>query len=450
MARGKVHGDPDLLRILRKKFPAATASLLNAVADLAIQQGAPIYLVGGSVRDLLLDRPNLDLDLVLEGDAIRLGRSLTHQFGGRLVAHKPFGTAVWWLPGDQKKIFHALHVPAKGAHRVRLPEFLDLITARRETYDHPGALPKVQFAGIREDQFRRDFTINTLALQLNGLESGRLLDPWGGLLDLRAHKLRTLHPLSFLDDPTRILRILRLSARLSFVIEAETHRHLKKYLSALKQVSGERIRTELELALLESQRISTLQSMQKLGVLHTIHPKLKISPAAIKALKLAFQKSTSSQWESGSFSSSDLGFILWLMDLSPADIDSIASRLSFRAELREAILGATRIRSLKTKSLSMLPSKLVPTLEKMPDLAVYAVFLANQHNKIGRVLKQYFTKWRHIHPRADGNCLRNLGLQPGPSYRTILGRLRAAWLDGEIRTVKQETALLKELIDEHR
>ncbi len=435
---------------MRTKFPAATIALLNAVADLAVQQAAPIYLVGGSVRDLLLNRPNLDLDLVLERDAIRLGRSLTKQFGGRLVAHKAFGTAVWWLPEDQKKLFRALHVPAKGAHRARLPEFLDLITARQETYGHPAALPSVQFAGIREDQYRRDFTVNTLALRLDGPESGKLLDPWNGLPDLRARKLRTLHLVSFSDDPTRILRMLRLSARLSFRVETDTLRQLKAYLPVLKQVSGERIRAELELTLLELQRVSILRSMQKLGVLRTIHPKLKISPAAISALKLTLQKSTPSHWKLDSFSVSDLGFILWLMNLFPTDIERIASRLSFRAELRQAILAAARIRSLKAKWRSMPPSKVVPSLEKMPDLAVYAVFLANQHNKIGWMLEQYFTTWRHIYARADGNRLHSLGLPPGPSYKIILGRLRAAWLDGEVRTVKQENALLEKLIDEHR
>ena len=435
---------------LLKQLPAATRALLRAVTHRAEQLGAPIYLVGGSVRDLLLNRPNLDLDLVLEGDAIKLGRALSHQFGGRLVAHKAFGTSVWWLPGDQKKIFRALHVPLKGTHRVRLPVFLDLITARRETYRRPAALPTVQFDGIRADQFRRDFTINTLAIRLDGPDASELLDPWGGFQDLQNKLLRTLHPLSFSDDPTRILRILRQAGRLGFKIETETLRQLKMYLPILSQVSGERIRTELELALVESERISILRSMQKLGVLKTIHPKLPISPASVRTLKSREPKSVPSLWNLGDYSVSDLGFILWLMNYPSSSIAGIADRLSFRAELRDAILFAERLRSLKARLHSMPPSQVVPILEKMPLLAVYAFFLANQKTKVGNILKTYAVKLRHIQPHTDGNDLRKLGLKPGSHYKHILNRLRAAWLDGEVRTGQQEQKLLKKLIDEYR
>jgi tRNA nucleotidyltransferase (CCA-adding enzyme) len=439
---------PNLWRDLKRKFPAATISLLDAVVLQA--QGSAIYLVGGSVRDLLLNRPNLDLDLVLEGDAIRLGHALVKNSGGHLVSHKAFGTAVWWLPVDQAKLFRHLHMPVKGKHRVRLPDFIDLIASRRETYQHPAALPRVQFAGIREDLYRRDFTINTLAIRLDGSAKGQLLDPWGGLQDLRSRKLRTLHPLSFLDDPTRILRMLRLSARLGFKVEAQTSRQLKNYLPILKKVSGERIRTELEITLLEPDRVSTLRSMQKLGVLKTIHPKLRISLAAEKALATLRAKLASSPWVSEDFSVSDIGFVLWLMHLPAADVAAISDRLSFRAELRVAILSAVRLHSLKTKLPSMRPSTAVAVLEKAPDLAIYAFYLMNRGNKIGRILKTYAVKWRVVRPNTDGNRLKKLGLKPGPGYKRILDKLRSAWLDGEIRTSRQEDALLKKLLHEQR
>jgi tRNA nucleotidyltransferase (CCA-adding enzyme) len=441
---------PNLWQDLKRKFPAATISLLDAVVQVSQAQGSAIYLVGGSVRDLLLNRPNLDLDLVLEGDAIRLGHMLVRKFGGHLVPHKTFGTAVWWLPQDQAKLFRALRVPVKGKHRVRLPDFVDLITARRETYPHPAALPRVQFAGIHEDLFRRDVTINTLAIRLDGPAKGHLLDPWGGLRDLRGRRLRTLHPLSFSDDPTRILRILRLAPRLDFKVESGTLRQLKTYLPILDKVSAERVRTELELALLESTRIPASRLMQKFGVLKTIHPKLRISSAAEKALAALNLKSAPSAWDSKFFSVSDIGFILWLMHFSTADVAAISERLSFRAELRHAISSAVYLNSLKTKLPSMRPSRVVAALEKSPDMALYAFYLANRGNRIGRVLKTYAAKWRVVRPKTDGNRLKKLGLKPGPVYKRILEQLRSAKLDGEIRTPQQEDALLKRLLHEQR
>ena len=444
----------NLIATIQKKLPAATRALLVAMAKQAELQGAPIYLVGGCVRDLLLDRTNLDLDLVLEGDAIQLGRTLTKRFGGRLVVHKPFGTAVWWLPDDHTRLLRELGIskkfrPGTGAKKnARLPEFFDLITARREIYRYPGAVPSVQFAGIREDLYRRDFTVNTLAVRLDGVETGHLLDPWGGLHDLRAGLLRTLHPLSFSDDPTRILRILRLAGRLDFKIEKETRSRLNMYLPVLKQVSGERVRNELELTLLEKERVSILKSMQKLGVLSTIHPRLQFSRGAARALEAQLGKAIPSYWGLGAFTQSDLGFILWLKDISPVHLVGISNRLRFRADLRAAVLAAARLRRLKANLLEFPASKIVEALERMPALAIYAIYLADPGSDLAERLKLYARKWRNIQPRSDGNTLRKLGLKPGPSYKRILSQLRAAWLDGEIHTAKQEQSMLKKMLDE--
>ena len=447
MARNEPKEIPNLLRSVRNRLPAANEALLDAIVKQAGLRGTPIYLVGGFIRDLLLKRPNLDLDLVLEGNAIQLARALTKRYGGRLVAHKTFGTAVWWLPEGQTHLLRTLRVPKKK--NARLPKFFDLITARRETYKHPAALPSVQFASIHEDQYRRDFTINTLAVRLDGADAGRLLDPWGGLRDLHDGLLRTLHPASFSDDPTRILRILRLAGRLGFKIEKSTRAQLNNYLAILKRVSGERIRTELELVLLEKERVSILRSMHKLGVLQTIHPKLRLSNASAHALE-SQERSIPSFWNLGDVSRADLGFVLLLMNLSPVHIVEIATRLSFRSELRAAVLGAAKLKKLETKMSKLTISKTVELIEGVPDLAIYAVYLAGRNSNAAERLKLYSSKWRNIQPRTDGNRLRKLGLKPGPIYKLILSKLRAAWLDGKIRTAKQEQALVDNLLIEHR
>jgi tRNA nucleotidyltransferase (CCA-adding enzyme) len=433
---------------LKRKLSRATYALLDAIVQQAESEGMPIYLIGGSVRDFLLSRPNLDLDLVFEGNAIAVGRVLAKKFGGHLVAHKSFGTAVWWLPSDRSNLMRKLKLSSQK--NPGLPEFIDLIAARRESYRASAALPTVQFADIKQDQFRRDFTINTLAIRLDGVDAGQLLDPWNGLPDLRARLLRTLHPKSFADDPTRILRILRQAARLDFQIEPGTRRQLVRHLSALKHVSGERIRAELEFTLQESERIAILQSMHKFGVLETIHPRLKFPTRSKRFLSLDVLKLPAKDWGLDQAPPADLGFIHWLMPFSVEEISTFAHRFNFRVELREAILSASDLYRNLSELSRIKTSQLVEILDHKPILAVYAVYLATKDNSFAKKLAFYARTWRHIRPKISGNDLRQRGLKPGPAYKKILQRLRAAWLDGKISTEKQEKLLLEELLGEFR
>lgn len=427
---------PSLDAILRKALPFQARIALRAVVAEAERQNMPVYLVGGFVRDLLLGRPSLDLDVVVEGPAIRLGRSLVERMGGRLVVHKPFGTAVWW-PRDQKK----------GA--AAAPGFIDLISARSESYARPVALPTVKFDSIRADQFRRDFTINTLALRLDGSTAGQLLDPWGGLADLRTGVLRTLHPGSFADDPTRILRILRFAGRLGFRVEPDTLAQLKRKLPGLELLSGDRIRNELELTLLEKNRVEILRDLQRLAVLRHIHPRLRLVTGTATLLERAASKAPPTYWDLRDLSSVDLGFVIWFMHFAAQEVAELAKRLRFNKDLQTASEAAARLRA-QHRSIGRMPaSRLVSRLEKEPQLAVYAFYLAHEHGALGRALEKYARSWRHIRPGIDGNTLRKRGLAPGPAYKKILESLRAARLDGQVRTAKQEAQLLERLLDEH-
>lgn len=416
---------------LRSALGSATYALLCRVVKEAERQRLLIYLVGGLVRDLLLGRRSQDLDLVVEGDAIRFGRRLVEKFGGRLVMHKPFGTAVWWL--------------RRESSNSRLPEFIDLISARSETYAHPAALPNVKFDDIRADQHRRDFTINTLALRLDGPAAGHILDPWGGLSDLKAGLLRTLHPRSFSDDPTRIFRLLRFAGRLGFKIERSTASQLTQYLPHVKRLSGERIRNELELILGEEKRVAILRAAQGKGVLRQVHPGLRFPHAATARMAGHISK-PASYWELPDFTESHLAFVLWLMFLSPRTAASIAERLRFETPLRTAIVSAAQLRVEVRMLVSLPPSQLVAGLEREPMLAVYALFLMHEGKALGKKLDQFARRLRHVRPHINGNELRKLGVPPGPTYKKILARLRAARLDGEVRTARQERALLETLL----
>jgi tRNA nucleotidyltransferase (CCA-adding enzyme) len=242
--------------------------------------------------------------------------------------------------------------------------------------------------------------------------------------------------------------MLRLAGRLGFKIEASTLKQLKSYLHRLEAISGERIYKELMLVLLEENRVAILKEMQRLGVLKAIDLNLEFSAIAAKSLKRL--RVPPKDWHVDNFELSDLGFILWLMNLPMKNASAVSDRLRLPLPLRRAALGAAKLRP-RVKTLSKLaPSALVAQLKKEPPLALYALFLNGSNGAVAKILERYVTKWRHVRSRSDGNTLRKKGLKPGPAYSKILIRLRAAWLDGEIKNVKQERALLNELIDEHR
>src|SRR4030066_1426578 len=252
-------------------MPKVRMELLKAVAAIALEPKAAFYIVGGFVRDLILERPSQDFDLVVEGDAIALARQLQERFGGRLTTHTRFGTGKWLIANIRSELANPLNEPG---HADELPEFLDLISARTEFYTHPTALPTVERGSIKLDLHRRDFTINTLALRLDGSHYGELYDYWGGVNDLREGLVRVLHTLSFVDDPTRMLRAVRFEQRFVFRIEKRTEELLIEARSLVGQVSGGRIRHELDHILDEDQRVSMLERLSELDLLSEIHPAL--------------------------------------------------------------------------------------------------------------------------------------------------------------------------------
>ena len=274
-------GRLNLAERLEASIPPAHLALLKSVASVAHGLHMPVYVVGGFVRDLLLERPSLDFDIVVEGDAIGLATALVQRYGGRLTSHGRFGTAKWFL-GEAKIEYEAFETervdadaPVGSSHtHISTPEFLDLISARTEFYTHPTALPTVERGSIKLDLHRRDFTINTLALRLDGHHYGDLYDYWGGLDDLRKGKIRVLHSISFVDDPTRMLRAVRFEQRFGFRIEDRTLQLLCEALPLMNRVSGDRIRHELDHILDEDNAVQMLARLDDLSLLAAIHPDL--------------------------------------------------------------------------------------------------------------------------------------------------------------------------------
>ena len=248
-------------------LPSELLTRLKQVAATAHEMNFTLYLVGGPVRDLLLGRPNFDLDLVVEGDAVALAERLAKTHGGRVHSHSRFGTAKWIIADEPGLSTYA------GMHA---PGALDLISARTEFYEYPTALPAVERSSIKLDLQRRDFTINTMAICLDPDRFGQLLDPFGGRQDLERGLIRVLHNFSFIEDPTRILRAVRFEQRFGFRIESRSAELVAGAVDLLDNVSGDRLRHELFAILDEPEPERYLMRLQELGALAKIHRSLKI------------------------------------------------------------------------------------------------------------------------------------------------------------------------------
>ena len=430
---------------LEKALPPAHLALIRAVAEQAAGQKMALYIVGGFVRDLLLERPSLDFDLVVEGDAIALARALVDKLGGRLTSHTRFGTAKWYLDVSTLERWNV------GTFKhSNVPTFVDFISARMEFYAQPTALPTVERGSIKLDLHRRDFTINTLALRLDGHHYGELLDAWGGLNDLKNGLVRVLHSLSFVDDPTRMLRAVRFEQRFDFRIEARTLQLMDEAHNLLEKLSGDRIRHELNLILAEERAAQMLARLAGLNLLTAIHPSLPWDDDIHRALASSLDQSPPADWGclpdlSAVSQRLALGYLLWLSRLNPSEVEALSSRLRFSATLKRNLMAASELMKDLPALQKAKPSAVFERLEKTQLLAIYAVYLGTS-GAARETLNSFMTNWRRVSPRTTGHDLIARGIPPGRIYQDALSRLRAAWLDGEIKTESDEMALLEELL----
>ena len=415
----------DLQRLLRDPnlILPPVQTLISNIATQATELNIPCYLVGGFVRDLLLNRPvhDSDIDFVFEGDAIKFGESLVKKYGGKLTPHYKFNTAIWHLPEP----FHFQ------------PSTLDLITARKESYEHPGALPTVTPSSIEDDLRRRDFPVNAMAIRMDGTHFGELLDVLNGEADLDKKIIRVLHDKSFIDDPTRIFRAIRYETRYSFTLQPETLNLINsESLSVLSKLSGERIRNELDL-MLDEEKVSEIDlRIANLGVLSAIHinfPEFKLEYADFLDMDVRLDIPADRR---------TMGYMLWFIELSEEEVFSIANRLDFSNELTLAVWSAAQLKWSLPHLAESKPSVWTYALEKLPLLSIYAVYLISREDS----LLSYLSIWRHVKAHTTGDDLKARGLTPGPKFKEILSTLRTAWLDGEVTSKLEEEELLKKVL----
>ena len=410
-------------RTMLYKLPAQELAIIQQINEHAASLGMPAYLVGGVVRDLILDNLALDIDIVLEGDAVQLAHSLVAKHGGSLTTHAKFRTATWQ--------------PLEG-------QSIDLITARREAYLSPAALPRVTPSTLEDDLARRDFSINTLAIRLS---DGALIDIHKGQADLRNGLVRVLHPHSFQDDPTRLYRAVRYEVRYTFQIAPETLSLIPAALPFVERLTPERIRHELDLSIAEPRPALLLARLEELGLLKAVVDTLPWDSDLLSQLDSALSTHPDPEWGLGQPVSGIpfrqiLSYALWLGHLPLSQISILQERLTFPLAVLKNIQAVSTLMAQLPADKMTKPSGWVQKLTGLPLPALYAAYLISGEEAI----KRYVTHWQHIHPKTDGEALKALGLPPGPRYQEILWRLRAAWLDGEITSFHQEEKLFREIV----
>lgn len=414
------------------KLPKEILNLIYLAQDISCRLHLPAYLVGGFVRDLILRVKNLDLDIVVEGEGIKFAEGLSRELKAKLVRHHRFGTATVILSSYQK---------------------IDISSARKELYPEPAHLPVVTNGTLKDDLFRRDFTINAMAISISRDNFGKLVDFFGGRADLDDKKIRILHELSFIDDPTRILRAIRFEARYNFRIEPKTLKELKKAakLKILNKVQPQRTRDELVLMLKERQPLKEIRRLGQLTGFSFINRDLSLSAKEYKLIKDAQkeilwfkkihpQRRLLDTWV--------IYFMALIDQLSKKESEKICLLFAFHKGDTKRILTFKEINRKFIKGLdkkNKKPSEIYAMLEPLSYEAIILVKAKYRSRNIQKYIEDFFTCYNGIRVMVSGHDLNNLGLNPGPHYQRIIGKVLNAKLNGLVRTKEEELALIKRL-----
>ncbi len=403
---------------LIEHLPPPLLKLALAAGRLAAKSGSRVYLVGGIVRDLMLDRPCIDIDLAVEGDAVSLALQMAEMQGARPTVHRAFGTASLKIDGFN----------------------VDLTTCRSETYRRPGALPQVRPGNLQDDLKRRDFTINAMAVSINQPDRDALTDIFGGRRDLSRGLVRVLHDISFQDDATRMMRAVRYEQRLGFKLERGTARLLHSSLDMLDTISGDRLNNELQLWLIENERHKILRRASQLGITRRLHPALMWS----RDISLAFRRAAALN----KINASALYFCLLVQNLNEDQLYELLGRLNLAGSRLDLLSNQSlqlRDRCKELTGQTVRRSKIHAVLHEYDAVAVQAAYCRAAAPGLRRTLKLYLDTLRHVRTSLNGNDLLKMGLRQGPKLGAILEKLQAARLDGKTASRADEIKLARRL-----
>ncbi len=423
----------NLSKKMARLLPRGTMALLKKIGALADQNNCSAFVVGGLVRDLVMGRRNMDLDIVVEGDGMRFAGVLAKKLGGSLVVHRRFGTASVYTPEALK---------------------IDIATARKELYEAPAALPTVEFSSLKNDLIRRDFTINAMAVSLNSANFGQLIDFFGGERDLGLGRIKVLHDSSFIDDPTRIFRAVRFEQRFGFRIDAHTEDLLKRAVSRemFDRTEKQRIRDELVLILKEPDPLKGLRRMDSLHELAFIHPAIRFS-RRMEALFKSIGDCTAWYRNSTLGGRAIDGWLLYLMalvdDLGYNELHSLCGKFVFSNRDRLRLLAFKKIYKRAVAVIgkkSVRPHRIFALLEPLPYEVILAIMAKAPSQEVRSKIEEFFTRYHRTRLEINGRDLKAIGLEPGPGFKKILDKVLYRKVDGYLKSKADELVYAKKLI----
>ncbi|NTW04587.1 MAG: CBS domain-containing protein [Peptococcaceae bacterium] len=414
---------------LQKKLLPTALSVLQRSGQIAKELNYKAYIAGGVVRDLLLGYDNIDVDIAIEGDGIVLASHLAEQLGARLKIHQRFGTAELMFPDGFK---------------------VDVATARVEFYEYPAALPLVESATLRQDLYRRDFTINAMAASIDEGSFGEIIDYFGGREDLQQGLVRILYNLSFIEDPTRILRAVRFEQRYRMKIEPQTLKLLNQAVEKkiFDQVSKDRIWDELRNILMEPFADRMLYRLEHLRIWDRIFPGVNFW--IIHPIVHNIKKAKNAIYDCGIYGYVDswMPMIIGILYLSaPETVENICLSYGFSKrqikKINSCLAGWQAALSILDLTSNAKISQVVETLEDLPIEAYPLIYTLLEDEKSRKRFKKILHAMKHKKPSITGDYFKSLGCEPGPYYRYLLKELRRAKLDGVVKTEEQEKTFIR-------
>jgi len=411
--------------ILENRLSPEIKKLLKSISDTGKDLGVNLYVVGGFVRDLLLDREIEDIDIVVEGDGIEFAKFYAGQHGCRVNTHTKFGTAVIIFPDSFK---------------------VDVVSARLEYYAMPAALPIVEKSSIKKDLARRDFTINTLALSLNQDSFGTLIDYFGATRDLKDKTIRTLHNLSFVEDPTRVFRAIKFANRFGFNIGKVTSTLIKNAvkIDCFKNLSGLRVLSELKQIFGEDNPIPAIRTMESYGLEKLLHNQLLITPTTYELFESVNKTLT---WHDLLYL--DEGYPRWavyfmalLNRCSHGVCEQICHRLMVPAKEKILLLGKrykaeNRLVLIET-AYPITRQELYWGLINFNTECILYMMALTKNEEVRKAISNFYTRHRYVKPFLCGKDLLALGIKPGPVYTKILNLILNEKLDNKLETLEKE------------
>jgi len=416
-----------VIALMKERLDLQIIELLKKIGRVAHDMGFGVFVVGGFVRDLLLRRENDDIDIVIEGDGITFARAFAEMMGARINTYSKFGTSVIIFPDGFK---------------------VDVATARMEYYPSPAALPEVETSSIKLDLYRRDFTINTLAIRLAPDGFGTLTDFFNGQRDIKEKRIRILHNLSFVEDPTRVFRAIKFEQRFGFTIGKVTHEMIKNaiHLDVFRELGGLRVFNEFRQILEEENPIPAILRIFDLGLMGIIHSGIVKHNDLIDQLDEAKKVLA---WHDLMYTDEPIErwVIYFLTLLAPCDrevSEVVAKRLMLspkhRKLLTEDRFNARGAYLWLTRSLPAANSDLHRQLSPLKTELLLYVMAISKDEAIKKAISHYMSQLRHISLSIMGRDLKALGLKPGPLYSRILAETLAAKLDGKLFDKEAELA----------